>query len=105
MEFILLKDIWKVEFTDDKEKLRVDGKVCGGRVHYKPRQIYIDKELPQSDMRRTLMHEISHAIIYETQIEYKEFYTEENLCEFVGKYGDLVSEICNGIMTNIGDCK
>ena len=103
MEFILLKDIWKVEFTDDKEKLRVDGKVCGGSVHYKPRQIYIDKELPENDLRRTLMHEISHAIIYETQIEYKEFYTEENLCEFVGKYGDLVCEICRGILEEMKD--
>ena len=82
---------WGIELTDNKEELTVKDELCKGCIHYSERKIYLDKNLSLPDLYIVMRHELTHAVLYETQIELKESYTEEDMCEFVGKYGKLIS--------------
>lgn len=79
---------WSItEVAGSDSSLLVDGKRCRGATHYFKREIYIDKDLTPEDKKQTLIHELSHATLYDTQIELKEEYSEENLCDFMAMYG------------------
>ena len=90
---------WSVQLTDEKEPLKAAGKVCKGCTHYKDAEIYISVDTSARDKRRLLAHELSHAFLYETQVELKERYTEEDLCEFIAKFGDRIIKEVERIMT------
>ena len=47
------------------------------------------------EINETLCHELSHAFLNETQIEIKETFSEENLCEFIGMYSKKICEIAD----------
>ena len=81
---------WKVELTDKDENLTVKGKRCKGCTVYKNNTIYIDKAISQENQLYVLRHEMTHVVIYETQIELKEVYSEECLCEMVAMYGEFI---------------
>lgn len=83
---------WYVVLTDKKEDLRVNGKFCKGCTHYKESTIYISKDTSAKDRIRLFLHELSHAFLYETQVDLKEHYTEEDLCEFMAKFGPVIIE-------------
>lgn len=92
-EFRIYDNLWKVTLTDNKEDLIVDGKFCKGAIHYKESCIYIYSDTSMKDRTRILLHELTHAILYDTQVELKTVYTEEDLCEFTAKYSMLVHSI------------
>lgn len=86
---------WCISEVESNSSLLIseDGKRCKGTTHYLTHFIYLDKDLPLTDKSSTLMHELTHAALYSTQIELKENYTEENLCEFVAMYGSMIYNI------------
>ena len=100
ISFKLLLGIWNLEITDDAEKLLVNNKKCGGSIVYKERTIYIDSSLT-NDFQRVLLHELTHAVLYETQLQLSNSYTEEDMCEFVGKYGGLIWSVYLNIVEEI----
>lgn len=100
ISFKLLLGIWNLEITDDAKKLLVNNKKCGGSIVYKERTIYIDSSLT-NDFQRVLMHELTHAILYETQLQLSDSYSEEDMCEFVGKYGKLICDIYDEIVQDL----
>lgn len=79
-------DIYEVPGTD--ANLYVDGKQCRGVTRYFNREICINKDLLPCDKRQVLIHELTHAFIYDTQIETRDDYTEEHLCDFMAMYAD-----------------
>lgn len=91
MKFNLILYSWNITLTDDIESLTAGGKVCSGTIHYSTQDIYIDKALSLIDKYKTIRHELTHAIIYETQINTDVTYTEEDICEFVAKYGAFIN--------------
>lgn len=78
--------------------LNVQGTACRGSTHFETRKIYLSCELLEPDMRIVLMHELTHAVLFDTQIESKEGYTEENMCDFVGMYGKYITDAANKII-------
>lgn len=84
---------WNIELTDDKEKLMVDNKFCKGSIHYNDACIYIYRNLSLRHIKRVLLHELTHAVIYETQSFYKESYSEEDMCEFISRYSLYINKI------------
>lgn len=57
-------------------------------------EIYIARDLKPSFKKKVLIHELAHAFVGSYLLEYKDNYTEEELCEFVAMY----SESINGIV-------
>ena len=67
-----------------------NNKLCGGATHYRAQTIYIDKSLKINQAIKVLIHEITHVVIYVTQVNPKDYYNEEDLCEFMGMYGGYI---------------
>ena len=74
--------------------LCVDGVQCRGSTHFETRRIYLSSELSGKDLFIVLVHELTHALIYDTQIERKESYNEENVCDLMSMYAKNVSGNC-----------
>ena len=92
-KFLVYNYEWHVVLTDNKEDLMANGKLCKGCTHYTESTIFISTDTSPKDRIRLLLHELSHAFIYETQIELKQSYTEEDLCEFMAKLGPAIMSV------------
>lgn len=93
---------WNVVMTDSAEELRDrNGHICKGTTSYKNRKIYLDFRVSREDLLHIIKHELTHIYIYETQIELKERYSEEDICEFVAIYGARIINKANSILKRI----
>lgn len=101
MKFKLVINTWNISLTDITEKLTAGGELCSGTIHYSTQEIFIDKNLRPIDLAKTIRHELTHAVIYETQITTGITYTEEDMCEFLAKYGEIITSLANNIISNI----
>lgn len=93
---------WEVKLTDDPEKLRVNGTVGKGAVHYKERKVYVDSRINLPDRAKVLRHEFTHVTLYETQLDLNMEYEEEDLCELIAKYGEYIVELTRDILKKLG---
>lgn len=100
-KFKLILYKWQVGITDDKEKLRVNGTVCSGAVHYRDREIYLNSNLVGADLYKTIRHELTHAVLYETQVNLQQSYCEEDLCELMAKWGEFIVKLAEDVVKNI----
>ena len=79
----------KIKFEQMEENL-------DGYFNKKNKIIHIRNNMGQSQTINALLHELTHAYLYETQIFYQEkeqTFTEEMLCEFVGHYGGEIEKL------------
>lgn len=89
--FNVLSSSWEIiEIPGNDSLLMLDGERCQGITYFDSHKIYIDKDMMPDKKRNTLLHELVHAVLFSTQVEVKKKYTEENLCDFIGMYGDLI---------------
>lgn len=84
-----------VKIPSTHEKLTVDGEQCLGAAYFKTKTIYIDSELTPEALLDVMRHEISHAIIAETKFDSTDFFEEEDICNFVGMYGQIVCDLAD----------
>lgn len=95
-KFDVLSSSWEItEVPGNDGSLLLDGDRCNGVAYFDSHKIYINKDIPPDEKRSTVIHEIVHAVLYSTQIGDKKKYTEENLCDFIGLYGDLIHNTAN----------
>lgn len=92
--------MWTIIRTDEPEKLLMNNKRLKGVTVYKDNTVYINDELIGNRLNKVLLHELSHIYIYETQIEMKEFYDEEMLCDFMAKFGNQITDKAKRIMSD-----
>lgn len=91
---------WNIfEVPGASTNLYIDGKHCRGVTRYLEREICVSSELSPCDKRQTLIHELAHAFLYDTQIEIKDEYTEENLCDFMAMYADDIIAAVDSVLT------
>lgn len=67
-----------------------------GRTCYSDKVIFINEASDNLKKEETLLHELAHAFISETQIISQEqnfAFTEEMVCEFIGKYFNDISKV------------
>jgi hypothetical protein len=70
-----------------------NGKMCFGTTRYYEKTIAVDRDLERDQCLQTTRHELAHAFLSATQLlEKREGFTEEELCEFVAKYGGQIEE-------------
>ena len=69
-----------------------------GITCYNDAHVYINKDLPTDLRKRTLLHEIVHAMLFSYMLRKYESFTEEEMADFVAKYFDKIYILCNTIM-------
>lgn len=89
---------WAVyEVPADDPKLMFKGIPAWGLTYYKSKEIYIDKELTKDHKIEVIRHEITHAVIFETQFIESKKYSEEDICDLVGVYGKIICELADKV--------
>ena len=85
--------VYEVPSTDSN--LKIEGVANWGLAYFKRKSIYIDEELKPEHKIEVLRHEITHAVIFETQFVETKKYTEEDVCDLIGTYGEIICELAN----------
>lgn len=63
-------------------------------------KIFIDNSLSVANKRRTLIHEITHAIVSVLGYRHTTKPNEEFICEFIGAHLDYIYNLVNGVVFN-----
>ena len=94
MEFIINNQKWKIkEVKEHNDNLLIDGAWRQGSTHFDKQTIYLLESLLSDRKEEVLLHELTHAFLYATQVNYYKDFDEENLCEFVALYSKSVVNI------------
>ena len=80
----------KLEITENEEN------VCG-ITHFSEGEIYINKDISDYLIKRTIRHELTHAFLFSYGMGQYEEFSEENVCDFVETYGEDIVEMTNYI--------
>lgn len=93
---------WELFLVDPNHSgLYVNGTPCVGTTWSAKAQIYIADNLAPSKMLQTVRHEIVHAFLDSSQIREPDPYTEEDVCEFVAKYGSMVLVMADAVFKEL----
>lgn len=96
---IILNNKWHIEVVSKTDNtLRLYNKFLPAVCKYKNRTVYISEDVNKIELPKILLHEICHIILYETQITLPEYYTEENVCEFISKYFFTIQSIYEKVL-------
>ena len=84
-----------IEVENDSDNLKIEDKLCWGTCRYDIQKIYLAKDMTLGKKKQTLSHELTHAFLYEYLLGYKEKYSNEEVCEFLSKYGERIINLAN----------
>lgn len=94
---------WQVNLVDpDSPGLRTDGSQNWGTTRYITKDIFINNELHENDIDEVLIHELTHALLSETQIKDSHKYSEEDVCELMGMYARVVVDLADKARAGLG---
>lgn len=90
---------WKIyEVPSTDPNLLLNGAESWGLTYFKSKTIYIDQGLKPEHKIEVLRHEITHAVIFETQFVSANKYTEEDVCDLMGTYGEIICRLAEEAM-------
>lgn len=94
--------LWEVNIvpTTDPE-LRVDGELCRGATWFGTQQIFLAAELNENTALRVIIHELTHAHLFSTQMRLPDTFTEEEVCEFVACWGADIIGMATEVYNNL----
>lgn len=94
--------IWEIFISPSMNpELIVDGNACAGVTWCTQQKIYLSADLNENTAKGVIAHELAHAFLYSTQIKKDEPYTEEEMCEFISKWGEQISSLTNEIYNEL----
>lgn len=95
MKFLMNNQSWEIkEVPEDSGKLFVQGSFHQGSTHFDTQTLYLLDSLTKDRKREVLMHELTHCILYATQVYYqKDSFSEEEVCELMALYGAKAADI------------
>lgn len=98
--FNLNNDTWEVKFVNayDGALYETNGALLKGKCDYENRTIYISENLANTQLEKTLIHELSHAIIIQMLLGKNKF-DDENVCDFMAEYYGLINNLVHIILT------
>lgn len=82
---------WKIKMTTEVLTNK-SGDKCKSIIDYKNNSILLNCTLlyNEDELLHAIRHELTHLYIYETQLELKKTYSEEEFCELVALYGNNI---------------
>lgn len=89
------EQIWTIEEKNrDEIKGRLDASgMCLGMCEYEPRIITLANNLSREQKMNTLRHELVHAFLFAYGFMYFQTFTDEQMADFFGYYGDKMNDI------------
>ncbi len=72
-----------------------------GLTDYRHQTITIEEDLSSGAFKRTLKHELTHAIIYSYGLDQIQEFSQEILCDFMANYSSLLTILFNDVHTNL----
>lgn len=95
---------WEIYLAKPHDpELFVNGETVQGACWCGHSKIFLSDELDEPSLRRTLIHELTHAVLYMSQLEVSETFTEEQICNFVAIYGKMVVNTADYILEKTRD--
>lgn len=92
---------YSIFFVERKhKKLLIDEEYLSGATYFIDKEIYIRKDLNPHSLRYTLIHEITHALIYSygfLQVDWN----DEIVADFIGNHLPTIGEIYNKITDDL----
>ena len=90
---------WQIiEVEEGNEHLKIGDDECYGTCRYDRQNIYLLKSMRLSMKKQTLIHELTHAFLYEILLKRQKSYDNEEICIFVSKYGERIINLANKYM-------
>ena len=90
--------IWEIFISPSMSpELTVGNNVCAGVTWCMQQKIHLSADLDRNNAKGVISHELAHAFLYSTQIKKEEPYTEEEMCEFISKWGEQILTLTNEI--------
>lgn len=86
-------------------ELLLDSTECIGTAWYSQTTIYISDKLSDTAKVSTLLHELTHAYLAQTQLKQQETYTEEEVCQVVANYARAITRDASDILKQWGGIK
>lgn len=91
---------WKIEFVhSDDTRLSHDDENLG-KTHVTDKVIFIDNNLKTVDLSNTIIHELTHAFVWEYGFQQVDFNLEV-VCDFIGNYLLDIHKIYMKIMSEL----
>lgn len=100
MEIKINNLIWEIKIVPaSNPELVTDSYARGGTTWIMQQKIYLSSDLTKNTARLVIAHELTHAFLYSTQMQAEEemTYTEEEMCEFVSKWGEQIFELTDEV--------
>ena len=89
---------WRISIVPSQNpELYVDGVLCAGTTWLTQQEIYLSADLNAKTARCIIAHELTHAYLWATQMKVPEAFTEEEVCDFVARWGDEIMNMTNHI--------
>lgn len=105
MKIVINTIEWEIKEVDSLDGiLVVNSRRCKGVCDYGTQIISIQNNLKENIKRQTLAHELTHAFLFQTQIDEKDKYSEEFVCEFLARYAFQILEIVDKYFTSEAKC-
>ena len=96
MQMKLNDIVWNIEFVKASDaRLNINGAYTLGATYYEDQSIYIVHKLPVDIFMRVFTHEITHAVIWSYLPPPPTKFTEEDVCNLVAQYFDVISDARN----------
>lgn len=98
---------WRVCVVDVHDpSLLLDGELRRGCTWWNSQKICLSNELDERTAYKVIAHELTHAVLYVTQIKdlgssTTENFTEEDVCEFMALYGAQIADIAQDLMEKL----
>lgn len=90
----LVNSDWKIELKSPNDPaLYVDGSARCGACWPAAKMIAISDELSEGSAREVIRHELCHAVFAKTQITRSDQFSEEEICDMVGKWGGYIEDL------------
>jgi Zn-dependent peptidase ImmA (M78 family) len=95
IEIIILNQVWKIYFVSvESSVLNESGNPLIGKCTSRTREIHISETLDAEMRRKTIIHELTHAVIMQLLLNKQEF-TQEEVCDFTESYLDAIHFLAN----------
>lgn len=83
--------LWDISIVPPTSpELYVDGNTCRGTTWFGQQQIFLSADLNADSAKVVIIHELTHAFLWSTQMRIPDTFTEEEICDFVARWGSEI---------------
>ena len=98
----IAESMWGIEIVPPNSPgLLVGEENLNGATWFTLQKIYISSDVPKCSVKQVIIHELTHAFLYSTQMRIPDKMTEEEVCDFFGRWGCAITEQADYIFSQL----